>query len=454
MNISQEKVDNLNAVLKININPEDYTPRVDKAIKEQAKKAKIPGFRPGMVPPAHIKRMYGKSILVDEINNLLSDTLNKYIEDEKLEVLGQPLPKTDDERKEYNWDFADNFEFNYEVGLAPEFDVAFSADDKITQYVIKVDDETLESRIKNIRRSYGKMTNPDVSADDDVLYSELVQLSPDGSVFEDGISNTTSVRLDQVQNDEVKASLIGLKKDDVIVFDIQKAYNHDATRIAAILKVDEDIAADLKSNFQLTVKNINRLGESDLNQEFFDKLFGEGVVSTEEEFRAKITEELETMMQQDAERKLQDEIYHYSIDKVNFNLPDEFLKRWLRATNEKLSEDELQGGYQDFATNLKWTLIENKIIKDNGIDIKYDEVFALAKQRLAQQFQMYSPQPIAEEQLAQYTVQYLQNKENANKIFEELKALKVFDYVKSVVALEKKEIGFVDFNKLVAEHKH
>jgi len=454
MNISQEKVDNLNTVLKININPEDYTPRVDKAIKEQAKKAKIPGFRPGMVPPAHIKRMYGKSILVDEINNLLSDTLNKYIEDEKLEVLGQPLPKPDEERKEYNWDFADNFEFNYEVGLAPAFDIAFSAKDKITQYVIKVDDETLESRIKNIRRSYGKMTNPDVSADDDVLYSDLVQLSPDGSVFEDGISNTTSVRLDQVQNEEVKKLLIGLKKDDVVVFDIQKAYNHDATRIAAILKVDEDVAAELKSNFQLTVKNINRLGESDLNQEFFDKLFGEGVVSTEEEFRAKITEELETMMQQDAERKLQDEIYHYSIDKVNFNLPDEFLKRWLRATNEKLSEDELQGGYKDFATNLKWTLIENKIIKDNAIDIKYDEVFALAKQRLAQQFQMYSPQPIAEEQLAQYTVQYLQNKENANKIFEELKALKVFDYIKSVVTLENKEIGFTDFNKMVAEHKH
>jgi trigger factor len=454
MNISQEKIDNLNAVLKINIDPADYTPRVDKAIKDQAKKAKIPGFRPGMVPPSHIKRMYGKSILVDEINNLLSDTLNKYIEDEKLEVLGQPLPKTGEDTKEYNWDFADNFEFNYEVGLAPEFDITFSAKDKLTDYVIKVDDETLESRIKNIRKSYGKMTNPDVSADDDVLYAELVQLSPDGSVFEDGISNTTSVRLDQVQDEKVKKSLIGLKKDDVVTLDVQKAYNNDATRIAAILKIDEDAAADLKSNFQLTVKNVNRLAEADLDQEFFDKLFGEGVVTDEAGFRAKITEELESMMVQDSERKLQDEIYHYAIDKVQFNLPDEFLKRWLRATNEKLSDEELQGGYNDFAQNLKWTLIENKIIKDNNIDIKYDEVFALAKQRLAQQFQMYSPQPIAEDQLAQYTVQYLQNKENANKIFEELKALKVFDYVKSVVTLNKKDIGFTDFNKLVAEHKH
>jgi len=454
MNISQEKIDNLNAVLKINLNPEDYAPRVDKAIKEHAKKSKIPGFRPGMVPASHIKRMYGKSILVDEINNLLSDTLNKYIEDEKLEVLGQPLPKIEDDRKEYNWDFADNFEFNYEVGLAPEFTIDFSSKDKITEYHIKSDDETLESRIKNIRRSYGKMTNPAVSADDDVLYSDLVQLSPDGSVFEDGISNTTSVRLDQVQDEKIKSSLIGLKKDDVVVLDIQKAYNNDAARIAAILKVDEDVAADLKSKFQLTVKNINRLEESDLNQEFFDKLFGEGTVTTEEEFRAKITEEIESMMTQDSERKLQDEIYHYSINKVNFNLPDEFLKRWLKATNEKLSDEELTGGYNDFAQNLKWTLIENKIIKDNNIDIKYDEVFALAKQRLAQQFQMYSPQPIAEEQLAQYTVQYLQTKENANKIFEELKALKVFDYIKSVITLNKKDILFTDFNKLVAEHKH
>ena len=199
MNISQEKIDNLNAVVKININPEDYQPRVEKAIKEHAKKAKIPGFRPGMVPSSHIKRMYGKSILVDEINNMLSDTLNKYLEDEKLEVLGQPLPKRADDEKEYNWDFADNFEFNYEVGLAPEFSIDFSSNDKLTQYVIKADEATLAERIKNIRRGYGKMTNPDVSADGDVLYGELVQLSPDGSVFEDGISNTASVRLDKIK---------------------------------------------------------------------------------------------------------------------------------------------------------------------------------------------------------------------------------------------------------------
>jgi trigger factor len=449
MNITQEKIDNLNSILTIQLQPEDYTPRVEKAIKDQAKKAKIAGFRPGMVPPAHIKKMYGKSILVDEVNNLLSDSLSNYINENNIEVLGQPLPKIDRE-KDFSWDFTDTFEFNYEMGIAPEFALDLGSKDKVTEYVIKADDTTLAERIKNIRRSYGKMTNPDVSADDDVLYSELKQLSADGSVFEDGITSTASIRLDQIKNEEVKASLIGLKKDDVLTFDIQKAFDNDAAKVAGLLKIEEDEAADLKSDFQLTVKNVNRLEESDLNQEFFDKLFGEGAVTTEEEFKTKITEEVEGMMSQDSDRRLQNDLYNLVMEKVSFELPDEFLKRWLLATNDKLTQEDLDKDYDNFAKNLKWTLIENKIVKDNNIDIKYDEVFALAKQRLDAQFRMYSPQPLSDEQLGQYTVQYLQNKENGNKIFEELKALKTLDYLKTVVTLDKKEINSDEFSALSA----
>jgi trigger factor len=432
MNISQEKIDNLNTVVTINIKPEDYQPRVEKAIKDHAKKAKIPGFRPGMVPPSHIKKMYGKSILVDEVNNLLSNTLNNYLEEQQMQVLGQPLPKVDS--KEYAWDFSDDFVFNYEVGLAPAFDIDFSSKDKVTQYVVKAEKETLEERIKNLRRAYGKMTNPDVSAEGDVLYAELVQLSPDGSVFEGGISGTTSVRLDDVQDTKVKKSLIGLKKGDEVVVDIQKI-------IDAITTKDKSQFEEAKSNFRLSVKNVNRLEESELNQEFFDKLFGEGKVTSEEAFREEITKEVEGMFAQDADRKLQNDLYKLAIEKAKFELPDEFLKRWLKATNDKLTEEELTGGYDDFAKNLKWTLIENKIITDNKIEIKYEDVFALAKQRLDAQFRMYSPQPLSEEQLGQYTVQFLQNKEQANKIFEEVKALKVLDYLKSVVTLDQKEIS-------------
>jgi trigger factor len=445
MNITQEKIDNLNSVLTVKIEPKDYQERVEKSIKSQAKKAKLPGFRPGMVPPAHIKRMYGKSILVDEINNLLSDSLNNYISENKLEVLGQPLPKVD-ETKEFKWDFNDEFEFNYELGLAPEFEIPFSAADKLTEYVIKVDEQTLADRIKNLRRSYGKMTNPDVSAADDVLYAELQQLGADGSVFEGGITNTASIRLDLITDKDIQSSLVGLKKDDVVVFDIKKAYNNDNAQIARLLNISEEDAAELQSSFQLTVKNINRLEESDLNQEFFDKIFGPDQVTTEEEFRTRITAELESMIAQNADQKLQYDLQQFGLEKIQLVLPDEFLKRWLRATNENLSDEEIEKGYDDFARNLKWTLIENKIIKDNSIEIKYEDVFATAKSRLDAQFRMYSPQPLEEEQLGQYTVQFLQNKENANRIFEEVKGLKVFEYLKTVVTLEKKEI---DYNKFL-----
>lgn len=445
MNITQDKIDNLNSVLTVKINPEDYQERVDKAIKAQAKKAKLPGFRPGMVPPAHIKKMYGKNILVDEINNILNDTLNNYITDNKLEILGQPLPKLDDS-KEFNWDYTDEFEFIYELGLAPEFSLEFSSKDKLTYYTVKVDEETLASRITNLRKSYGKMSNPDVSADDDVLYADLKQLAADGSVFEDGISATASVRLDQIADSKIKKSLIGLKKEDVVTLDIQKAFDSNATIISKVLNISEEDAQELKSKFQLTVKNINRLEEGDLNQEFFDKIFGPDVVKTEEEFKEKIREELESMMVQNADQKLQADMLKFGLDKVKLDLPDEFLKRWLKATNEKLSDEELAQGYDDFARNLRWTLIENKIIKDNKIEIKYEEVFAAAKNRLDAQFRMYSPQPLSEEQLGQYAAQFLQNKENANRIFEEVKAQHVFDFLKGVITLDKKDI---DYNKFL-----
>ena len=447
MNITQDKIDNLNSVLTVKINPEDYKERVEKAVKAQAKKAKLPGFRPGMVPAAHIKKMYGKSILVDEVNNILNDTLSNYISENKLEVLGQPLPKIDDS-KDYNWDYNDNFEFVYELGLAPEFNLELSSKDKLTYYQVKVDPETLASRITNLRKSYGKMSNPDVSADDDVLYSDLKQLAADGSIFEGGITATSAIRLDQVTDSKIKKSLIGLKKEDVLEIDIQKAFDSNVTIISKVLNIEEEDAQDLKSKFQLTVKNINRLEEGDLNQEFFDKLFGADVVKSEEEFKEKIREELESMMVQNADQKLQGDMLQFGLDKTKLSLPDDFLKRWLKATNEKLSDEELEKGYDDFARNLRWTLIENKIIKDNKLEIKYEEVFAAAKNRLDSQFRMYSPQPLSEEQLGQYTAQFLQNKENANRIFEEVKGQHVFEYLKGVVTLDKKDIQYNKFLEL------
>ncbi|MRX45983.1 trigger factor [Pedobacter puniceum] len=446
MNITQEKTGDLNAVVTVKISPDDYQEKVNKAIKEQAKKAKIPGFRPGMVPPSHIKKMYGKSILVDEINTLLSDTVNNYLQQNNIEILGQPLPKEDD--SQFNWDFNDEFVFNYELGLAPEITVEFTSKDKLTQYVVKADKETLDARIKNIRRSYGKMTNPEVVEAGDVIFGEFVQLDQHNEVLEGGINVTSSLRLEIVSDAKAQKSLIGLKKGDVVeAFDLVNAVN-DNTQIVKILKLDEENPIIPQTKFKLTVKNINRLEEADLNQEFFDKLFGEGAVTTEAEFVAKITEEIEAMMAQDADRKLAADLYQYGASKADMQLPDDFLKRWLKMTNKELTDEELEKGYDDFAKNLRWTLVENKIIKDNSIEIKYEDVLETAKQRLDAQFRMYSPQALTEEQLNQYAVQFLQTKENANRIFDEVKAQKVFDFLKTVITLDKKEIDYVKFQEL------
>ncbi len=448
MQISKNNIDNLNAIVKIQLTPDDYREKVEVAIKNHSKQVKMPGFRPGMVPASHIKKLYGKSILVEEINRLLSDNLTNYINDNKLEVLGQPLPKMEEDAQ-YNWDFNDVFDFSYELGLAPEFDVTISDKDKFTQYIIKLDEETMTQRKKNLRRSYGKMSNPEVSAEGDVLYAELKQLTPAGEVFEGGITKTNSIRLDLVEDKAVLKTLVGLKKDDVVTIDLQQAFNKDAHRIALLLDIDEEIARDLKSKFELTVKNVNRLEESDLTQEFFDKVYGPNVITSEAEFEQKIREDLQGIMAENAEKKLHTEVVEGVLSKIKLSLPDDFLKRWLQSSQEKpITNEQIEAEYPAFAKNLKWTLIENKIMKSQNMEFKQDEVIELAKKKIDAQFRMYSPSPLPEDQLMEYTINFLQDRERATRIYDELRAQKVFEYLKNTVALDKKEIDYKKFIEL------
>lgn len=442
MNISHQTVDDVNANIKVELAPEDYNPSVDKAIKEQAKKAKLPGFRPGKIPTSHIKRTFGKSILFDEVNKLVNEKISEYINENKLEVLGQPLPLESDADAVYNWDFNDTFNFTYEIGIAPAFETPFSKETAFTAYDIKADEATLAERIKNLRRSYGKMTNPEVSEDGDVLYATLKQTK------EEGIEKTTSVRTDIVQDAKIKKSLIGLKKDDTVKLDIKKAFKVED--IARLLGITEDEAANLDvTKFELTVNNINRLEEAELNQEFFDKLFPAGEVTKEEEFNAKVKEEVENLFQQNADQKLRNDMYTFGMDKVQATFPETFLKKWLKATNPNISDEELEEGFADFLSNLKWTIIENRIVTANNLEVKYDEVINLAKERIYAQIKMYNinDEP-SDEQLGQYAMQLLQDREQANRLFEETKALKVFDFLKENVTLNKEEIQYVDFEKL------
>lgn len=356
--------------------------------------------------------------------------------------MGQPLPVASEADDNYAWDFSDKFSFNYEIGLAPEFEVPFTAETEFVEYDIKADDATLADRIKNLRRSYGKMTNPEISEENDVLYVELTQEK------EEGITKTTSVRLESVNDAKIKKSLIGLKKDDSVKIDIKKAFAAEDT--ARFLGITQDEAENLDvTKFTLTVKNINRLEESDLNQEFFDKIFPAGDVTTEEQFTAKVTEEVEGMFKQNAAQKLRNDMYTFGMDSVEAKFPEEFLKRWLKATNPELKDEEVEEGFADFLSNLKWTIIENRIITGNNLEVKYDEVVALAKERIAAQIKMYNmDEEPTDEQLQQYAMQLLSDREQANRLFEEAKALKVFDHLTGTVKIKSKKIDYDKFEKL------
>ena len=442
MNISHQKIDDINAKITVDLAPEDYNPAVDKAIKDQAKKAKLPGFRPGLVPVGHIRRTFGKSILFDEINRVVNDKISAYITEQKLEVLGQPLPVDGDQDANYNWDFKDNFSFNYEIGLAPEFEIPFTAETEFTEYAIKADDATLAERIKNLRRSYGKMTNPEVSEEGDVLYASLKQEK------EEGIEKTTSVRTDIIEDAKIKKSLVGLKKDDTVKIDVKKAFK--VADLARILGITEEEAENLdETKFEVAIKNINRLEESDLNQEFFDKLFPAGEVTSEEQFNSKVKEEVENLFTQNAAQKLRNDMYTFGMDKVNVQFPEAFLKRWLKATNPNLSAEEIEEGFADFVNNLKWTIIENRIVTANNLEVKYDEVVDLAKERIYSQIKMYNiNEEPTDEQLGQFALQLLSDREQANRLFEEVKALKVFDYLKSTVKINSTDINYDKFEQL------
>ncbi len=446
MKITHQNSDALNAVITVELAPEDYNPAVDKAIKDEAKKAKLPGFRPGLVPTSHIRRTYGKAILFDAVNSIVNDKISDYIAEQNLEVLGQPLPKEDDQ-VDYNWDFKDTFSFNYEIGLAPEIEAPFTAKSKFTQYVIKADEKTLEERMKNLRRSYGKMTNPEVSEDGDVLYAEFTQLGDNKEALEGGLQKQATLRLDLVEDKKIKKSLIGLKKDSEVTLDIAKALKTEA--ISRVLGISEEEAQALTSTeFKLVVKNINRLEEADLNEDFYTKLFGAGEVNNEEEFKNKVKEEVEGLLVQNAEQKLQNDLYTEGMDKVKVEFPEAFLKRWLKATNPSIEESELEAGFEDFLKNLKWTLIENQIIRSNNLEIKYEEVLELAKSKIQAQLRMYGQMEPGDKELSQYAIQLLQDKEQANRLFEEAKALKVFDYLKGLIKLETKEIEYNKFLEL------
>ncbi len=444
MKIQQENIDQLNAVLNITLTPEDYKDNYEKALKDYTKRAALPGFRPGKVPATVIKKRFGKSLLAEEINKTINDAITSHIQDNKLEVLGNPLPRHN-EADGGDWENPADFNFSYDLGLTPQFEIKLSKADKHNFHLIKVDAAMIDRQVGDMARRYGKLSTPEVAEDKDLIVANLAELDENGAVLEDGINADTTISLEYIKDEKVKANLLGLVVDATVkVNPAQLAEN--AQDLMRMLSISQVQAEQLGDSFLLTVKELRRMAPADLNQELFDKVLGKDTVSSEAEFRAKIEEQLKSNFVSDSNRLFKRDITEHLLSSVQISLPDDFLKRWIMASNDRpISAEQLEIEYPSYANGLKWQLIENKIFQEGGIQIENEDLVGEAKAMMAEQFARYGIPIDNEEMLVQSAQRLLGNKEEMKYVYEQVAEKKMMGYIKENVALVETEVSFDDF---------
>jgi trigger factor len=453
MNIQHEKTDALNGVIRVKLSPDDFRPKYEAALKNYAKRANIKGFRPGHVPMPMVKKLYGKALLAEEVNRLLNDSLYQYITDNHLEILGNPLPKDNETPQDLSED--KDMEFAYEIGISPAIDLNL-AKEKVVYNKLKVDDELVSKQIDDLTRRYGKLVNAEVSNETDMLFGQFEELE-NGQVKEGGITNSATVSIEFLHEDELKKKLSGLKPGDSLELDPRKV-SHSTQDMASMLGIDPSMVPSVGRSFKFTVTEIKRVEPAELNAELFDKLFGEGVITDEAGLRARVTSDLENMFAFDSDRIFMKDVTNHLLENLTIELPDAFLKRWIMATNEKpIEEAQLNDEYPSYARSLKWQLIENKIIKDNDIKVSHEEAMDYTRNYLVSQYNRYGLPAPEEEQLKQSAMRILSNKEEAKRVYDELYSRRVLEILKGAVSLDQKEHKYDDFVKLAGgghEHHH
>lgn len=454
MDISQEKIDELNAVITVKLRESDYKDNYENALKEARKHMNMPGFRNGKVPVGVVKKKYGKSILAEELNKVLSEKLNDYIKNENLDVLGNPLPK-EDEDEVGNWDNPGDFEFKYEVGLAPQFSVKWTKG-KYKYHKIKVDNKMLDAHVSDLTKRYGKVGAPEISGANDMLFGDFIEVNENNEIVEGGIMNNSTITVEFIEDGATKTQCTGLKVGDHIIVDPRKVSRSESD-MASMLGVIEPANLPAEGvKFQFNVSDIKRLEPAELNQEFYDKVLGEGTVATEEEFRAKVKEDLERMFVRDSDQMFHHDLTDEVLRNLKLKLPDEFLKKWISLSNEKpITPEQLEAEYDGYARNLKWQLVEGKIIKENNIKVEYEEALKFATGMLANQYAQYQMVPPGEKELEESARKVLSNQDEARGIYERIYQQKVLEYLKETVKLNEKEVSYDEFAKLAqAEHDH
>ncbi|SDW42903.1 trigger factor [Lutibacter oricola] len=438
MNITKENIDALNAVVKVEISAADYQEKVEGILQDYRKKADVPGFRKGHVPAGMIKKQYGKSIMIDEVNKLLQESLNNFLTEEKLDILGNPLPKM---QEDFNWDTED-FSFEFELGLAPEFDVDLKAKKKITQYNIVADDELLDKEVENLQKRFGKLVPQEVVEEGFTVAGTFTN-------EEKAIENKTTIELNTIKGKVNLKKFVGKKVGDVIELKSKGLFDDDHKLMAALgLTHDEIHGLEIPLTFTIEEINVTELAE--INQELFDKIFGADVVKSLEELKAKIKEDAEKQFLAQADQQLLNAVTEYLVENTKFDLPADFLKKWIATAGENpLTPEQANEEYEKSEKGLRYQLIEGKVLKDNELQINFDELKDFTKGFVKAQMAQYGQLNPEEKELDDIVQRVLSNQEEAKRLQEQLVSKKLLDFYKENITFKVKEVNYENFVKEV-----
>lgn len=435
MNITKTDIDKLNAVLTVEVSKEDYSGKVEKVLNDYRKNANIPGFRKGHVPMGMVKKQYGKAVLVEEVNKLLQDALHKFLTEEKLDVLGNPLPKNE---ADINWD-GDNYSFEFELGLAPDFKIDLKGNE-VVQYKIVADEEMLNNQVKTIRKQYGKLISKKEVEKGDEITGTFTSTEKE-------IEKKTTLSTEVIAGKKQLESLIGAKVGDTVLLQTKGMFadDHDNQKY---LGVSHDDAHGLDIEVSFTIDEVNKREMATLNQELFDKLFGDGVVTSEEELKAKIKEDAEGQFAQQSDQKLLNDVVDSLIENTKFELPKEFLQRWIAMSGEKrLSEEDAKAEYERSEKGLRYQLIEGKLRAENNLQVTFEELRDYTKNMIKAQMAQFGQTNPSDEELESIAARILSNKEEVQRLSEQLNTNKLLQFFKEHAKLKTKEVTYDKFIK-------
>jgi len=443
MNILREDVDALNAVLKVQISPEDYQSKVKNELEKYRKSAKVPGFRPGHVPSGLIQKQYGKSVLAETLNKLANDGLYNFITENKLDILGNPIPK-EDTTPIGDFDKPENFEFSFEIGFAPTFQLGLTGK-KFEFPKVIIDDTLINKQIEDLQRRYGKLTSVETAGEKDMVLGKFEELTETGEVKADGISHSTTISLEFLDKKEASDLLNGKKVNETFELSPSLVSKNDADK-AAMLGLKEDQLTTIGDKFQFTISDIKQMELAELNDELFGKLFMDGEVTTIEELKKRIADDISKMFSEDSDRILTRDVYNFLLEETKMEFPTEFLKRWIKISSDKpVTEEDIENEFDTYLKSLKWQLIQTKIFTENNLKLTNVEVIEHTKGLLIANYAQYGIPAPDDAELSESAIRLLKNKEQANGIYDRLAEQKLTTYFKSTVSLDTKDVSYDDF---------